>query len=266
MKLRFTEERPRILWQWLGAAVSVPVLLLGLTAQATANQSEGSAHANDREQRIAEELTRAYTAEYNLNRRGRTHGDASRVLQRTENNTWRYQTHTAGRILFLSDRRYNDTEFVLESGRVAPLNFEYTREGTGSNRYFYVTFDREGEQFVTENGDPVTAPYSADMLDPNAVLHQLQLDVAGTDDNWTYNLIDEDGELSVYEFERQQTETLDLPYGSVEAIKVSRVRDHDRRQTYFWFAPRINFTMVKMQQIEKGREQAAVVLTSLEFH
>ncbi|MCA1768321.1 MAG: DUF3108 domain-containing protein, partial [Idiomarina sp.] len=56
---------------------------------------------------------------------------------------------------------------------------------------------------------------------------------------------------------------LSLPYGEVEAIKVERIRDNNRRQTFFWFAPELNYVMVKMQQFKEGEEQATMSLKSL---
>ncbi|MCC5856199.1 MAG: DUF3108 domain-containing protein [Idiomarina sp.] len=226
-----------------------------------------SVAVDDRAEAIkkAESMTRAYVAEYDLNRRGRNHGNAGRELTRTDRDTWRYQTFTRASVLFLSDRRYNDTEFRLREGRVEPLMFEYTREGTGSNRHFYVEFDWDAQTLVPRNGDRLDAEWRDHLVDANSVLHQLQIDVAAGGEEWTYELIDDDGENAEFSFRFDGEETIRVPFGTMDAIRVVRVRDHDRRQTLFWFSPMHNYTLVKMQQIEGGREQAQVVLRSLKF-
>lgn len=251
---------------------SLALLLCGswLFAQPAQAASEEAAVADAPEHHTrikqAQEMTRPYHAEYHLKRRGRTHGTAERQLWRLDTGDWRYRTATEARILFLSDRRYNETTFMLEEDQVRPLNYEYTREGTGSNSYFYVTFDRDAGRFVTDGGDPVAAAWDPQLLDPNAVLHQLQLDLAGPGDRWTYELIDEDGEHTSYEFARAETETLHLPVGEIEAVRVDRVRDSDHRHTHFWFAKDYNYTLVQMQQIEDSREQARLELKRLTFN
>ncbi|WP_157982811.1 DUF3108 domain-containing protein [Aliidiomarina minuta] len=223
----------------------------------------GSAQAS--EQNNAQMETKPYSAKYELSRRGTTRGHASRVLSRTEQNTWRYYTESYASMLFLSDHRENDTEFLMRNGRVEPLVFDYSREGTGSNQYFTVQFDRPNKELISIAGDEINADWRDDLLDANAVLHQLQVDVAAGGDNWTYQLLDENGNNREYEFARAKTEILQLPYGEVEVVRVDRVRDTDRRQTFFWFAPELNYTLVRMQQLRKGREEAMISLTELNF-
>ncbi|MGX5913755.1 DUF3108 domain-containing protein [Aliidiomarina sp. Khilg15.8] len=210
--------------------------------------------------------TTPYHAKYELSRRGTERGHATRLLEEQDNGTWRYYTESYASMLFLSDRRKNDTIFRMNEGRVEPLSFKYTRSGTGSDKAFDVEFDRVANAFRSSGENDINVEWNSALLDPNAVLHQLQLDIAGSDDNWSYQLIDEKGNQREYEFARAGTETLKLPYGSVEAVRVDRVRDTDRRETFFWFAPELNYTLVKMQQLKEGKEQAQLQLTELTFN
>ncbi|MCH8500543.1 MAG: DUF3108 domain-containing protein [Aliidiomarina sp.] len=215
---------------------------------------------------IAHAITRAYRAEYDLSRRGRTHGTALRELKHNDDGLWQYHTNTEASLLFLSDRRYNDSTFQLIGAQVQPLHYVYERRGTGSNRFYEVTFERESETLRAETGDTVHAEWRDDLLDANTVLHQLQIDVAiGAEESFEYFLIDEDGRDTSYMFAIDKREQITVMGERREAIRVSRVRDHDRRQTYFWFAPELNYTMVRMQQIEGGKEQAQVNVTQLIF-
>lgn len=215
---------------------------------------------------IAQAITRAYRAEYDLSRRGRTHGTALRELKFNDDGLWQYHTNTEASLLFLSDRRYNDSTFQLAGAQVQPLHYVYERRGTGSNRFYEVTFERESETLRADTGDTVHAEWRDDLLDANTVLHQLQIDVAiGAEESFEYFLIDEDGRDTSYTFAIDKREQITVMGERREAIRVSRVRDHDRRQTYFWFVPDLNYTMVRMQQIEGGKEQAQVNLTQLIF-
>lgn len=215
---------------------------------------------------IANTITQAYRAEYDLSRRGRTHGTALRELKRNDEGLWQFHTNTEASLLFLSDRRYNDSTFQLAGAQVQPLHYVYERRGTGSNRFYEVTFERESETLRADTGDTVHAEWRDDLLDANTVLHQLQIDVAiGAEESFEYFLIDEDGRDTSYTFAIDKREHITVMGERREAIRVSRVRDHDRRQTYFWFVPDLNYTMARMQQIEGGKEQAQVNLTKLRF-
>lgn len=242
---------------WLAVAVSACLLPMVAMAESA---DEASASSN------ADSITQPYHASYVLSRRGTERGEATRLLEKTDDGQWRYYTSTRARMLVLSDRRENETFFDMRNGRVKPLLFDYSREGTGSNQYLRVRFDHDNEQVISEGDDPVEVEWHPELLDPNAVLHQLQIDVAGDDDNWTYPLVDERGNYRDYEFARNGEEQVETPFGTFDAIKVERVRDHDRRRTLFWFAPELNYTLVKMQQIEDGREQLQIQLQGLDLN
>lgn len=228
--------------------------------------SQAVAASDNKASSNADRITQPYHASYILSRRGTERGEATRLLEQTEQDQWRYFTSTRARMLVFSDRRENETLFKIKNERVQPVLFDYSREGTGSNQYLRIRFDYENQQVISEGDDPVSVDWKDELLDPNAVLHQLQIDVAGDQASWTYPLIDERGNFRDYEFARSGKERVTTPYGTFDTIQVERVRDHDRRQTLFWFAPELNYTLVKMQQIENGREQLQIQLNQLEYN
>lgn len=247
---------------------ALALLLTGTYGFAANSQAEvdlpaGPAATHNEDSAMSQ--TAEYTAKYVLSRRGTERGEASRLLERVDDDEWRYFTETSARLLIFSDRRQNETFFRMEEGRVKPLLFDYKREGTGSNQSLRLRFDYANQTLVSEGDTEIDAEWSADLLDPNAVLHQLQLDVAGEGDSWTYPLVNERGEYRDYEFARDGSETLTLPYGTFETVRVVRVRDTNRRETIFWFAPELNYTLVKMQQIKEGREQLQIQLEDLDM-
>ncbi len=246
-----------------GVAMSVASFALAQQPIQSTEQSQSQVPMQNERCR-AEALTQPYNAQYLLMRRGREHGTASRTLSVSDEGLWRYQTTTEASFLFLSDRRYQDTVFRLQGDQVQPLEFTYRREGTGSNQDYFVTFNYAEQTLLSRGGDPVEAEWREQLLDSNAVLHQLQIDVAGNESSWAYELIDDDGRNRRYEFERESSEVLRLPVGEMETIRVKRVRETDRRETYFWFAPMHNYTLVQMQQIKEGKEQARLVLKQLD--
>ena len=55
---------------------------------------------------------------------------------------------------------------------------------------------------------------------------------------------------------------LNCQSGNVEAIKVKRLYDNDKRQALAWFAPEMDYMLVRMWKGEKGVEQFEVQLNS----
>ena len=55
---------------------------------------------------------------------------------------------------------------------------------------------------------------------------------------------------------------ISLPIGNVEDIKVNRLYDNDTRLAIAWFAPDMDYMLVRMWYGEKGMEQFEVQLNS----
>lgn len=55
---------------------------------------------------------------------------------------------------------------------------------------------------------------------------------------------------------------ISLPIGNIEAIKVKRLYDNDKRQALAWFAPEMDYMLVRMWKGEKGVEQFEVQMKS----
>lgn len=246
--------------------IFMPVLTLVVASVTTMSQAteQDTAYVEQ-----AERLTQAYRAEYVLSRRGTKRGEAGRTLYQGDNDTWVYETYTDAAMFFLSDRREHQTEFILAGAQVKPLGFAYQRTGTGSNKSLALTFDYANQTLQQLAGEPISATWQAGLLDANAVLHQLQIDVSLSAlsglNEWTYPLIDEDGRFTEYKFRVVGKETLEVPFGLMDTVKIMRVRKTNRRETYFWFSPLHHYTLVQMQQLKEGKEQAKLVLRTLNW-
>ncbi len=80
--------------------------------------------------------------------------------------------------------------------------------------------------------------------------------------SFSFPLIDKKGNRRDYNFEVVATEMISLPIGNVEAIKVKRLYDNDKRQALAWFAPEMDYMLVRMWKGEKGMEQFEVQINS----
>lgn len=207
-----------------------------------------------------------YRAAYVVERGGSQYGEASRELIRADDGMFELATETEISWLFLSDRRRYWSTFFVEDGRIRPQTFAYKRTGTGKNRNFEGLFDREGKAVrAIETGATLAIDWREDLLDEASLIEQVSHDMLPLDDGkqQTYQTVDEKGQQDMQTFQRVGIETLRLPYGEVEAVKVSRIRENSTRETDFWFAPELNGVLVKMQQREEGDEVATLLLRSL---
>ena len=59
------------------------------------------------------------------------------------------------------------------------------------------------------------------------------------------------GKLKDYRFKVLGRETLELAAGRFDTVKITKLRDNKRRETYIWCAPELNYLPVRIWQREK---------------
>jgi hypothetical protein len=59
------------------------------------------------------------------------------------------------------------------------------------------------------------------------------------------------GKLKEYRFKVVGEETLETPAGTFETVKITRLRDDNKRETYVWCAPALHYLPVRIWQREK---------------
>ncbi|RUO65094.1 Protein of unknown function [Pseudidiomarina planktonica] len=212
-----------------------------------------------------------FKADYVVTRGGSDYGHAVRTLQTTKNDAYKLTMMTDISWLFLSDKRTFNSEFKLKDNRVQPLVFSYSRTGTGSDKSFAARFDYDQQRLVNQANDKaVGLEWNANRLDEASALVQLQRDVAQADKadsktrEWQYNVVDEKGADDTLKFRWKSKKEVQLPYGTLETIVVERVRENSSRVTDYWFAPELNYNLVRMYQAKDGDETATLELKNYE--
>ncbi|ATZ74048.1 DUF3108 domain-containing protein [Idiomarina sp. X4] len=210
-----------------------------------------------------------YEANYVITRGDSEYGEGYRYLEVSPDNEWQLRTKSDISWFILSDTREARSVFIVddENNRLEPREFIYMRTGTGSDKSFHGEF-RADDKTVrnVDTGRMLDINWKDALFDEANVTEQLRIDLARGAKTFEYRLVDEKGREDEYRFRvMADSELLKLPYGEVEAIKVGRIRDNNRRQTFFWFAPELNYVMVKMQQFKEGDEQATMSLRSLDM-
>ncbi len=204
-----------------------------------------------------------YQATYKLFRKGSDLGEGFRQLTKNDDG---YQIKSMSKIswLFLSDSRNEVSNFNLKDGLLSAKDYRFVRTGTGRDREETISF---GADLIESTYKSNTKQIKPILYTYDPLLYQLALrqDLISNKEPLSYHLIRK-GRETQYLFERKGLETVNTPYGRIEALKIERLRSNgSSRKTIIWAAPSLNYVVVKMTQYKDGAEQADLQLSSLKF-
>lgn len=199
----------------------------------------------------------SFTAKYKAFRNGKELGHALMTLSEKGTNYQLYYESDLS-IFFFSDKRAETSLFRTEGNKFIPMEYHYTREGTGRDKKLDLIFNSQTQQIIKTEGDPINWQGE---WDNQLYRFDLQNRIKQRDTDISYKLINYRGELKTYGFEILGEEMLDLPYGKLSTIKVKTIRASKKRETYSWFAPDLNYQLVRLQQYKKGKEQGDIQLS-----
>ncbi len=108
---------------------------------------------------------------------------------------------------------------------------------------------------------PINATLIQGVQDKSSYQLALQRDVAEGKTSMSYQVLDGD-DLDTYDFRVLGEEKVDTMAGTVDAIKVERVRDptQSKRITVLWFAKDWDFLLVRLQQVESDGKEYQIIL------
>lgn len=203
-----------------------------------------------------------FSANYVTFRSGNDVGSALLELKPIENNQYILTYQSKVSRFFLTDKRYEKTTFTNESGSLIPLHYDYKRTGTGPNKALSVSFDQSNQKIQIDNGNEL--PWNGE-LDNQLFRVDFPQKLAQGITSTQYNFVNYRGEKRKYSLEVVESDNLSLPYGNITAIKVLIGRESSKRVTYAWFAPSLNFNLVRLQQFKNEKEQGDMQLDSFDY-
>lgn len=211
----------------------------------------------------ASEKLQLFQAGYEAYYQGAHLGNGVRKLERLPNGKYRMSSESKLKFILISDKRYEATEFTYSGGQLLPVSYNFTRKGTGRDHYMLVNFAAK-QAWVNYDNKKKVIKANEVLFDPLSYQVQLRLDVMQGKSAFTYPTVVK-GKLRQLDFEVVGEELLKLPYGKVNTIKLKRVRKNSKRETYIWLAKELNFILVRLQQIENGKEEADLRLARVKF-
>ncbi|WP_199608919.1 DUF3108 domain-containing protein [Flocculibacter collagenilyticus] len=211
-----------------------------------------------------------YIAKYKVYRGGDEHGTAQRSLHHlkpdpTYNNKYKFSYTSDVNWLIFSDIRQESSEFNVDNNSLTPLMYKMKREGTGPDRKYSLTFKHDKNQLISnKSNSPLTLSCAPDCFDSMSYHVQMSRDLAAGKTSLSYLVYDKKGNPKQYSFEVKEKELLATPYGQIEAIKVMRDYGNTNKQAIAWFAPSLNYIMVRLLKVKEGVEQFDIQLNTFE--
>jgi hypothetical protein len=203
-----------------------------------------------------------FSASYEINWKSgiSLNGNTVRKLSKNENGTWNFESKASA--MFASV--FESTQFKWQNSQIIPLKYHFKQSVLGKKRIADVNFDWE-QLKVTNNVEnkPWKMPISEGVQDKLSYQLLLQQDLARGLEEFNYSVAD-GGKLKQYKFVVDGKEIIEAPIGSYETIRIKRLRDAKKnRETFIWFAPELDYQIIKLHQIEKKDKSYTLLLKEL---
>ena len=200
-------------------------------------------------------FTASYTADW---KQLPMSGSAERSLSKGDKGDWVLNFKASMMLASLTET----STFKVENNTLLPLTYTFERGGLGKTKKVILDFDW-ATKMVTgmDNNDPVKLPLISGMLDKSTYQLALQRDVAAGKKSMSYQVAEGD-KVDTYDFRVLGPEKVKTKAGSIDAIKVERVRDptKNKRTTVMWFAPKWDALLVRLQQVETDGKEYNIML------
>jgi len=209
----------------------------------------------------------AYKATYTLLHKSDPVGTAIRELSYLDDDKIKYHYETDISWLIFSDKRTETAIVKVEDNQVIPLHYNYQREGTGRDKSYEWQYDLSHKTATDlKNNKQITLDFTEGLLDKLSYHLQNRLDLIAEPQKkrFIYPVISTRGSTKNYEYQYDGEEELILPYGLVKTIRLKREIIEKKRITYAWFAPELNYLLVKLYQVKAGAEQFEAQLSTVE--
>ncbi|HEY2396072.1 MAG TPA: DUF3108 domain-containing protein [Rudaea sp.] len=206
-----------------------------------------------------------FQADYQVLRNGKELGQATLALRDTGHGAWEFSSQTRGTkgmASLLGVDVVEKSTFRWHGGVPEGLQYTYAQKAAIKSRQRSTDFDWNAKQARTRDGDSEsTAPLQGSAMDRNLVTLALMARLKAGASDLTFRVVDKD-HVAEQHYVAGARESLSLPAGRIDSVRVDRQRDDSKRTTTIWFAPQRNWLPVQIEQVEKNGETITMRLAS----
>ena len=182
---------------------------------------------------------------------------AERQLQALPNGDYELTTTAANFFASITEKGIFSTD---ENGAFVHQSYQYKRNVFGKKKTEELIYDRTNmvADYTTKKKHR-QVPLDKEYLNRLSYQVQLRQDLINGKELLEYQVISR-GRLKTYRFEKSAQELLETDLGNIKALRVDRIRKDKSRQTALWFAPELDYLLVKLWQREEDGEEYQIVL------
>jgi hypothetical protein len=203
---------------------------------------------------VAASMPPDFKASYEITRGSMKIGNSTIELTTGSNGAYTYKSRSwpvRWVAWFLKDKLNETSKGKITSNGIRPDSYHYQRTGGSSEREAKLEFNWEKmsvENNVEDSRWKMEIPVGT--LDKLASQLGMMYALANGETDINFNIAD-GGKLKEYRFKVVGEETLELPAGTFRTIKITKLRDNNKRETYIWCAPELHYLPVRIWQREK---------------
>jgi hypothetical protein len=210
-----------------------------------------------------------FTARYNIRKAGLKVISTTITLKRLPGTIeYRSEAEPVGvASWFFGDHRIHELSVLRQvAEQVIPLEYRYVHEGSDKNRNEHYRYDwARNVAHVYYRGEEKTFRIPDGTLDNFSLQLALIQDASSGESKLTYPVISR-GELKTYTFINLGREAVETPLGQFETVKLERRKDDEENTTYTtWYAPKLHYLPVKVENREDGEVVLSLLLEAVEW-
>ncbi|MCY7294112.1 DUF3108 domain-containing protein [Alteromonas sp. a30] len=205
------------------------------------------------------QLLDPFYAKYVAYRNGSEIGFAELELNKLADSKFKLRFYSDASLFLIYDKREEISEFIIQDNKLTPVKYAFTKKGTFKDSNLNASFDASQSKVKMDNKPDLAWQGE---LDNQLYRLSAQKMLSQGKTEFDFDLINYRGEKKHYAFKVEGEETLTLPFGELKALKVKTIRQNSSRVTYSWFAPKLNYLMVRLQQFKDGNEQGDIQLST----
>jgi hypothetical protein len=172
-------------------------------------------------------------------------------------------TEVAGFIAWFRDDRVEETSRGhMDASGIYPDHYRFERIGGKGDKHAAVRFDwKTGQVENTIDGESWKMAIPQGTLDKLVVQIAMMRNLQDSIQDQHFRVAD-GGKLKDFRIHVRRRETLEVPAGNFETIKVEKTPEYGSRKTYLWLAPGLGYLPVQIMRIEEDGARYYSVLES----
>lgn len=204
----------------------------------------------------------SYTARFDATVAGIKMGEIERSLKKNEDGLYQQTSliYTTGLLsVFRTDRFEEHSFWRWKNNAPVPERYTYHVTSNKGDVYEQLDFDWEKKQ-VKSLRDGKTTLLNIEEGTVDKLSYQIALvrDLRQGKKEFTYRVADR-GNLRTIDYKVIGQEEIETPWGEQLTVKVQRITSSEERITILWFAPSLDFMVVKLFQNDGGTKMTATI-------